>query len=123
MQQVDNGAEWATIAFETFEHGVVPWAGRPYAPWVRTWSRPHPGDPRGLTQVPEKIYRAFQTRTPGERLSLVTAKGLGYPAKSGRLTRGPHHAVNIGTRDALPLGGVRVVAWEHAVAAPLATRH
>jgi crotonobetainyl-CoA:carnitine CoA-transferase CaiB-like acyl-CoA transferase len=25
--------------------------------------------------------------------------------------------------DALPLAGIRVVAWEHAVAAPLATRH
>ena len=83
MQQVDNRAEWATIAFETFEHGVVPWAGRPYAPWVRKWSRPHPGDPRGLTQVPEKIYRAFQDRTPGQRLSLQAAERLGYPGHPG----------------------------------------
>jgi hypothetical protein len=32
-----------------------------------------------LTQVPEKIYRAFQDRTPGLRLSSKTAAGLGYP--------------------------------------------
>jgi hypothetical protein len=77
--QAETGEQWATIAHETFEHGVVPWAGRPYAQWVRTWSRAHPNDPRGLTQVPEKIYRAFQARTPGLRLSPKTAAGLGFP--------------------------------------------
>jgi hypothetical protein len=82
MQQSESG-EWATIAHETFEHGVVPWAGRPYAEWVRTWSRALPADPRGQTQVPEKIYRAFQHRTPGVRLTLTTARGLGYPGDPG----------------------------------------
>lgn len=77
--QLSETEEWATIARETFEHGVVPWAGRPYVEWVRTWSRALPSDPRGQTQVPEKIYSAYQHRTLGQRLSLKTAQGLGYP--------------------------------------------
>jgi hypothetical protein len=76
----DSGEHWATIAQETFEHGVVPWAGRPYANWVRTWSRAHPRDPRGLAQVPEKIYLAFQQRTPGQRLTRQGAERLGFPS-------------------------------------------
>jgi len=36
----------------------------------------------------------------------------------------PSALATLATRaDSLPLAGVRVVAWEHAVAAPLATRH
>ncbi len=81
MQPAEAGEQhWATIAHETFEYGVVPWAGRPYAQWVRTWSREHPRDPRGLTQVPEKIYSAFQQRTPGQRLTRQGAERLGYPS-------------------------------------------
>ena len=71
------------MAHETFEFGVVPWAGRPYAGWVRAWARPHPGDPRGLVQVPEDIYEAFQQRTPGQRLSRRGAEDLGYPSVPG----------------------------------------
>ena len=82
MQQPESG-EWATIAHETFEFGVVPWAGRPFANWVRTWSRAFPGEPRGQSQGPEKIYSAFLHRTPGQRLTLRTAQGLGYPGDPG----------------------------------------
>jgi len=83
MHSAEEGENWATIAHETFEHGVVPWAGRPYAEWVRTWSREHPRDPRGLTQVPGNIYLAFQQRTPGQRLTRQGAKRLGYPSHPG----------------------------------------
>jgi hypothetical protein len=78
-----DGARWATMASETFEYSVVPWASRKYVEWVRAWARPHPGDPRGLMQLPEDIYRAFQQRTPGERLSRQTAQRLGYPSVPG----------------------------------------
>jgi hypothetical protein len=83
MQASDTAAVWSTVARETFEYNVVPWAGRSYADWVRAWSRPHPGDPRGLVQVPERIYAAFQRRTPGQRLSRKEAQALGYPSVPG----------------------------------------
>ena len=80
---------WATIARETFEYSVVPWAGRSYAGWLRAWTRPHPGDGRGLVQIPEDMYRAFQRRTPGQRLARREAEALGYPKVPGEseLTR------------------------------------
>jgi hypothetical protein len=77
------GANWSTMATETFEYSVVPWAGRPYAEWVRAWSRPHPGDPRGLVQLPVPIYQAFQHRAPAQRLSRKDAERLGYPRVPG----------------------------------------
>jgi hypothetical protein len=85
MDDVDGqgGVAWATMARETFEFNVVPWAGRPYAEWVRAWARAHPGDPRGLVQLPEQIYHAFQQRTPGQRLSRQVAASLGYPSVPG----------------------------------------
>jgi hypothetical protein len=79
----DNGVGWATMARETFEYNVVPWAGRPYVAWVRAWSRPHPGDPRGLVQLPEPITQAFHQRTSGQRLSRRLAEDLGYPSVPG----------------------------------------
>src|ERR671935_89749 len=70
MQESDSGPdELVTVARETFEYSVVPWAGRKYEEWVRAWARRHPRDPRGLVQLPEPIYRAFQERTPGQRLT------------------------------------------------------
>ncbi len=78
-----SSAGWASVARETFEYNLVPWAGREYAEWMRAWSRPHPGDPRGLIQVPRDVYRAFQERTPGQRLSRQTVEGLGYPSVPG----------------------------------------
>lgn len=84
MQDGDSElGKWATVARESFEYNIVPWAGRPYTPWVRAWSRPHPNDPRGLVQVPEVIYRAFQSRMPGQRLSRQGARALGYPRVPG----------------------------------------
>ena len=79
----DGTAEWASIARESFEYNLVPWAGRKYAEWLRAWSRPHPGDPRGLIQVPADVYRAFQQRTPGQRVSQKTIVALGYPSVPG----------------------------------------
>ena len=78
-----TGADWATVARETFEFSVIPWAGRPYADWVRAWSRPHPGDPRGLMQLPQEVYATFQQRVPGQRMSSKTAAALGYPRVPG----------------------------------------
>jgi hypothetical protein len=79
----DSAAEWATIARETFDFIVVPWAGRKYAEWVRTWSRKHALDPTGLVQMPAPIYQAFQQRAPGERLTRQQAEALGYPRVPG----------------------------------------
>ena len=78
---------WATLALVTFEHGLVPWVGRPYAGWLREWSRPAPSDPVGLMQVPEAVYTAFQQRIPGERLTASGARTLGFP----RAPRGTPH--------------------------------
>jgi hypothetical protein len=75
--------EFATIARETFEYSIVPWAGRKYEEWVRAWSRKHPRDPNGLVQVPVSIYQAFQQRTPGQRLTKQQAEALGYPSVPG----------------------------------------
>ncbi len=79
----ESSAGWASVARETFEYNLVPWAGRKYAEWMRAWARPHPGDPRGLVQIPEDVYRAFQQRTPGQRLSRQTIESLGYPSVPG----------------------------------------
>jgi hypothetical protein len=83
VEESSDSAELATVALETFEHGIVPWAGRKYEEWVRAWSRPHPRDPRGLVQLPTSIYRAFQQRTPGQRLAREQAQVLGYPSVPG----------------------------------------
>jgi hypothetical protein len=82
MPETDLGS-WATVARETFEFNVVPWAGRRYAEWVRAWSRAHPGDPTGLVQMPQAMYEAFQQRAPLVRLSRDVADGLGYPGVPG----------------------------------------
>jgi hypothetical protein len=50
---------------------------------VRAWSRPHPGDPRGLVQLPQQMYTAFQQRVPGQRLTKKQAEELGYPGVPG----------------------------------------
>jgi hypothetical protein len=83
VTDTDNGAVWATVARETFEYSIVPWASRRFAEWVRAWSRVHPKDPRGLVQVPEDVFLAYQRRAPGERLSRQTAQELGYPSVPG----------------------------------------
>src|SRR5690348_7552621 len=35
---MDSDSELATVARETFEYGVIMWAGRKYGEWVRAWS-------------------------------------------------------------------------------------
>jgi hypothetical protein len=80
---MDSDSDLATIARETFEYGVVMWAGRKYEEWMRAWARPHPRDPNGLVQLPAEIYKAFQSRAPGERLNRKQAEALGYPRVPG----------------------------------------
>src|SRR6266851_6528958 len=98
MHDSSDSAELATLARETFEYSIVPWAGRTYEQWVRAWSRLHPCDPRGLVQVPESIFHAFQQRTPGQRLTKAQAIALGYPSVPGeqdvvRLRKELHEAL------------------------------
>jgi hypothetical protein len=77
-----GGADWATVANETFVYNVVPWAGRRYAEWVKAWSRPHPVDP-GLVQLPKQMWQAYQQRPPAARMSRQVAEQLGYPGVPG----------------------------------------
>ena len=83
MQDSTDSTEYATVARETFEFSIIPWAGRKYEGWVRAWARKHPRDPTGQVQVPESIYRAFQQRTFGQRLSKQQAAALGFPSVPG----------------------------------------
>jgi hypothetical protein len=94
----DPEGDLATVARETFEYGIRTWAGRKYEDWVRAWARPHPLDQRGMVQLPEEIYRAFQQRAPGQRLSSKEATTLGYPRVPGerelaRVRRELHEAL------------------------------
>ena len=86
---MDSDGELSTVARETLEFSIVPWAGRKYEEWVRAWARRHPRDPNGLVQLPSPIFKAFQSRTPGERMSRQQAEALGYPSVPGEsdLTR------------------------------------
>jgi hypothetical protein len=86
-QSDDAAADIATIARETFEYGVVPWASRKYVEWVRAWARRHPRDPHGLVQLPGPIYKAYELRTYGDRLSRRDAERLGYPRVPGEAER------------------------------------
>src|SRR5438552_10416557 len=79
----EDTTEFATVARETFEYGIIVWSGRKYEEWVRAWARPHPRDPHGLVQVPRTIYTAFQQRAPGQRLNKQEAAALGYPRVPG----------------------------------------
>jgi hypothetical protein len=83
MAQSASDAVWATMARETFEFSIIPWAGGTYTAWVRAWARPHPGDPRGLVQLPADMYQAFQQRAYGQRLTRGQAQALGYPGVPG----------------------------------------
>lgn len=80
---MDSDGELSTLARETFEFSVVPWAGRKYEEWVRAWARRHPRDPSGLVQLPTPIFRAFQGRALGQRMSRKEAEALGYPSVPG----------------------------------------
>jgi hypothetical protein len=93
-----EGTELSTVARETFEYGIVTWAGRKYEEWVRSWAQPHPRDPRGLIQLPTTLYEAWQQRQPGQRLTAKEAQALGYPRVPGeqelaRVRRELHEAL------------------------------
>jgi hypothetical protein len=93
-----DAEEFATVARETFEYSVVPWAGRKYESWIRSFARPHPRDAHGLVQVPKILLDAYQQRTPGQRLTSREAAALGYPRVPGeqelaRVRRELHEAL------------------------------
>ncbi len=95
---METEGEIVNVARETFEYGIVTWAGRKYEEWVRAWAQPHPRDPRGLVQVPKPVLEAFQGRVPGQRLSSKEAAALGYPRVPGeqelaRVRRELHEAL------------------------------
>ena len=75
--------QWVPVARETLEYSMVPWVGHRYVPWLRGWSRPHPTDPHGLVLVPEPLYKAFQQRTVGQRITREQLQALGYPRVPG----------------------------------------
>ena len=82
MQDTEPGAQ-ASVAQETLEYSLVPWAGRTFEPWLRGWTLRHPVDPVGMVQLPLPIWKAYQARTPGARLTRRQADELGYPNVPG----------------------------------------
>src|SRR5258708_13521893 len=58
---------------------MVPWVGREYAAWLRTAARPHSADKHRLVLVPERIFRVFQARPPGQRVTAAQLKAMQYP--------------------------------------------
>ena len=104
MQDSSDANELASVARETFEYGMVPWVGRKHEGWLRTWALKHPRDPVGLVQVPAPVYRAFQQRMPGQRLTRQEAEALGYPKVPGeqdlvRVRKELHDALGRGDWD------------------------
>jgi hypothetical protein len=80
MTHTDDAApRWIPVAREVFEYQMVPWIGREYAAWLRTSARPHPSDPHRLVLVPERIYRVFQDRQPGGRVTPAHLESMHYP--------------------------------------------
>jgi hypothetical protein len=67
------------VAREVFEYEMIPWIGQAYAAWLRTSARPHPADAHRLVLVPERIYRVFQERQPGEPVTPAQLKAMRYP--------------------------------------------
>ena len=113
MPETDLGT-WATVARETFEYNVVPWAGRRYAEWVRAWSRPAANDPTGLIQLPQAMYEAFQHRVPGQRLSRQTADDWATRACPASASSTP--SVKSCTTPSNAATGTRRTTWTPACA-------
>jgi hypothetical protein len=67
------------VAREVFEYQMIPWVGPEYAAWLRTSARPHPADEHRVVLVPERIYRVFQERQPGERLTPAQLDAMRFP--------------------------------------------
>jgi hypothetical protein len=67
------------VAREVFEYEMIPWIGQAYAAWLRTSARPHPADAHRLVLVPERIYRVFQERQPGEPVTPAQLEAMRYP--------------------------------------------
>jgi hypothetical protein len=64
---------------EVFEYAMIPWVGREYAAWLRTSARPHPADEHRLVLIPERVYRVFQERKPGEHVTPAQLAAMRYP--------------------------------------------
>src|ERR1700737_2662695 len=75
----ESALRWVPVAREVFEYEMVPWVGREYAAWLRTAARPHPADRHRLVLVPERIFRVFQARQPGQRVTAVQLEAMQYP--------------------------------------------
>ena len=67
------------VARELFEYEMVPWVGREHAAWLRTSARPHPADAHRLVLIPERIYRVFEQRKPGEQATQAQLEAMKYP--------------------------------------------
>jgi hypothetical protein len=67
------------VARELFEYEMVPWIGREHAAWLRTSARPHPADEHRLVLIPERIFRVFQHRRPGEHATRAQLEAMKYP--------------------------------------------
>jgi hypothetical protein len=67
------------VAREVFEYEMIPWVGQAYAAWLRTSARPLPADEHRLVLVPERIYRVFQERRPGEHVSPAQLEAMRFP--------------------------------------------
>ena len=70
---------WVPVSREVFEYEMVPWVGREYAAWLRTSARPHPADEHRLVLIPERVYRVFQERKPGEHVTPAQLAAMRYP--------------------------------------------
>ena len=75
----ESAPRWVPVARDVFEYEMVPWVGREYAAWLRTAARPHSADRHRLVLVPERIFRVFQARQPGQRVTAAQLKAMQYP--------------------------------------------
>src|SRR3981081_1096039 len=75
----DSAPRWVPVAREVFEYEMVPWIGPEYAAWLRTTARPHSADRHRLVLVPERIFRVFQARQPGQRVTAAQLKAMQSP--------------------------------------------
>jgi hypothetical protein len=75
----ESAPRWVPVAREVFEYEMVPWVGPEYAAWLRTAARPHSADQHRLVLVPERIFRVFQARQPGQRVTAAQLKAMQYP--------------------------------------------
>jgi hypothetical protein len=80
----DRTDAWVAVSKECFEYNLVPWMGRPYEPWLRASTQPHPVDPVGRLLIPGKVYDdVFKS----ERIPLLRANKRQVAAMGARKLR------------------------------------